>query len=82
MIIVVMLWLAALATGVWAVWPAKEKKVAAVAPPRPEPGSLEGVLVAQLVRAEISAAQYRRAVEGIAARDEQRHPMSVPGEEA
>jgi hypothetical protein len=42
--------------------------------------SLEGVLVAQLVAGEITALQYRRAVEGLAARDEDRHPMAVPPE--
>ncbi|GAA0581915.1 hypothetical protein GCM10010172_78700 [Paractinoplanes ferrugineus] len=50
---------------------------------RPEPKpllSLEGVLVAQRVAGEITADQYRRAVEGLAARDEDRHPMAVPPE--
>ena len=42
---------------------------------------MEGVIVAHLMRREISAEQYRRAVEGLAARDDQRHPMSVPGDE-
>jgi hypothetical protein len=42
------------------------------------PDSLEGVLTAQLMAGEISRPQYVRALERIAARDERRHPMSVP----
>jgi hypothetical protein len=42
------------------------------------PDSLEGVLTAQLLGGEISSRQYVRALERIAARDERRHPMSVP----
>ena len=40
--------------------------------------SLEGVLVTQLHDGEISRSQYRRAMSQIAAREEQRRPMSVP----
>jgi hypothetical protein len=43
-----------------------------------EPESLEGVLVAKLLAGDISTIQYRHAVEGLAARDEDRHPLSVP----
>ena len=43
-----------------------------------EPESLEGVLVAKLLAAEITTAQYRHALEGLAARDEDRHPLTVP----
>lgn len=46
---------------------------------RPEK-SLEGVLVAQLVAGEITRAQYLKAVEGLAARDAERHPLTVPPE--
>ncbi|GID91590.1 hypothetical protein ACFQFC_01825 [Amorphoplanes digitatis] len=42
--------------------------------------SLEGVLSTQLVAREITPGQYRRAVEGLAARDDERHPMNVPRE--
>ncbi|MFI1991766.1 hypothetical protein [Actinoplanes sp. NPDC020271] len=86
MAIVILLWVAALAVGVWAVWPSTR-----TATPEPagdpavagqtRPDSLEGVLVSQLIRAEITPQQYRRAVEGLAARDDQRHPMSVPRDE-
>jgi hypothetical protein len=44
------------------------------------PGSLEGVLAGQLMSGRISRAQYRRAIEGLAARDEDRHPLAVPPE--
>jgi hypothetical protein len=43
-----------------------------------EPESLEGVLVAQLVAGEITPSQYRRSIEGLAARDDDRNPLSVP----
>jgi hypothetical protein len=42
------------------------------------PDSLEGVLVVQLADGEISRGQYRRAMSQIAAREEERRPMSVP----
>ncbi|MEU4236772.1 hypothetical protein [Actinoplanes sp. NPDC026619] len=84
-----------LALAAWT-WPGLEQEVerasAAASPkpetaPEPEPAikpslSLEGVLVAQLVAGEINTEQYRRAVEGLAARDEDRHPMAVPPENA
>ncbi|GAA2893663.1 hypothetical protein Acy02nite_27740 [Actinoplanes cyaneus] len=48
-------------------------------PPPPRlPDTLEGVLTAQLLADEISRPQYVRAMERIAARDERRHPLSVP----
>ncbi|GAA2606829.1 hypothetical protein Adu01nite_17300 [Paractinoplanes durhamensis] len=50
--------------------------------PEAAPPSLEGVLVTQLMAGQISAGQYRRAVEGLAARDDDRHPMAVPPENA
>ncbi|MBG0562288.1 hypothetical protein [Actinoplanes aureus] len=42
------------------------------------PSSLEGVIVEQLMRGEITRRQYLRAVERIAARDEHRHPLNIP----
>ncbi len=88
MAIVILLWLAALAVGVWAVWPSPSKTARRAARAeatevarKPSPDSLEGVLVGHLLRQEITPEQYRRAVEGLAARDDQRHPMSVPGDE-
>jgi len=42
------------------------------------PDSLEGVLVAQRYAGAITCGQYLRAMEGIAARDDERHPLSVP----
>jgi hypothetical protein len=43
------------------------------------PESLEGVLCAQLMDGEITRRQYLRSMAGIAARDEERHPLTVPG---
>jgi len=48
--------------------------------PEVRPESLEGVLVAQLMAGEVTCGQYQRAVEGLAARDEDRHPLAVPPE--
>ena len=48
--------------------------------PVPRPESLEGVLVAQLMAGEITRDQYLKAVEGLAARDDERHPLAVPRE--
>ncbi|MEU4562831.1 hypothetical protein AB0F72_31010 [Actinoplanes sp. NPDC023936] len=42
------------------------------------PQSLEGVLCVQLLDGEITAAQYVRSMAGIAARDDERHPLTVP----
>jgi len=53
---------------------------AGTAPARRAPESLEGVLVAQLTGAEITRRQYTRAMEQLAARDDERHPLSVPPE--
>src|SRR4051794_19156287 len=50
----------------------------AVHPDGPE--SLEGVLVVQLMSGKINRGQYLHAVEGIAARDDERHPLTVPPE--
>ena len=48
--------------------------------PEPGPESLEGVLVVQLAAGEITRAQYQHALAGLAARDEERHPLAVPPE--
>ena len=54
---------------------------AAAAPARSRrPESLEGVLVAQLASDQITQRQYRREMERIAARDDERHPLAVPPE--
>jgi hypothetical protein len=50
-------------------------------PLEPSPDSLEGVLVTQLTEGEITRGQYRRAMALIAAREEERRPMSVPTED-
>ncbi|MCU7724879.1 hypothetical protein ODJ79_14225 [Actinoplanes sp. KI2] len=60
---------------------AKDDPPAAPTPPaaRPaDPQSLEGVLVVKLLAGDITTTQYRHALEGLAARDEDRHPLSAP----
>ncbi|WP_229074604.1 hypothetical protein [Actinoplanes sp. DH11] len=42
-----------------------------------EPATLEGILTAQLISGEITQRQYLRALENLAARDEERHPLSL-----
>jgi hypothetical protein len=42
------------------------------------PQSLEGVLCAQLMDGEITQMQYVRSMAGLAARDDERHPLTVP----
>ncbi|BBH71515.1 hypothetical protein ACTI_82000 [Actinoplanes sp. OR16] len=42
------------------------------------PQSLEGVLCAQLLDGEITRQQYVRSMAGLAARDDERHPLVVP----
>ncbi len=62
----------------WGVWTARQRYFPIGFTGVPMPDSLEGVLTAQLLGGEISRRQYVRALERIAARDERRHPMSVP----
>jgi hypothetical protein len=50
---------------------------AAPAPPQ----TLEGALVLQLLNAEINGRQYLHAMELLAARDADRHPLGVPPED-
>ncbi|MFI7542499.1 hypothetical protein [Actinoplanes sp. NPDC049599] len=48
---------------------------------RPEPPeSLEGALVRQLLADQISGRQYRRAMQRLAERDVDRHPLPMPPE--
>lgn len=53
---------------------------AAGAEPAPRPESLEGVLVAQLMAGEITRSQYLKAVERLAARENERQLPAVPPE--
>lgn len=46
----------------------------------PKPETLEGALVRQLMKREISGRQYRRAMQGLAERDDDRHPLTIPPE--
>ncbi|MFC7532804.1 hypothetical protein [Actinoplanes sp. GCM10030250] len=71
-----------------ALWPAREagKGRGDEFPPGgpaavPEPSSLEGVLVRQLLKGDLSRPQYLREIERVAARDDERHPLKIPGDE-
>ena len=78
--------------SVMVVWPRREDQAGSgghgrgkadrlAAPDGPvQPVSLEGVLCAQLADGEISRRQYLRAMEQLAARDDERHPLAVPPE--
>ncbi|RSM68079.1 hypothetical protein DMB66_14295 [Actinoplanes sp. ATCC 53533] len=46
----------------------------------PKPETLEGALVRQLMEREISGRQYRHAMQRLAERDVDRHPLSIPPE--
>jgi hypothetical protein len=48
--------------------------------PTVEPESPEGVLTRKLIGGTITPTQYRHAIEGLAVRDEDRHPMAIPPE--
>ncbi|BCJ46704.1 hypothetical protein GCM10010168_37740 [Actinoplanes ianthinogenes] len=54
--------------------------VADAPPPVPRAASTEGLLVIQLLRGELDPGHYRNAMAALAARDETRHPMRLPGE--
>ncbi|MEU4694694.1 hypothetical protein [Actinoplanes sp. NPDC023714] len=47
------------------------------AEPGAAPTTLEGILTGQLLSGEISQRQYLRALESLAARDEERHPLTL-----
>jgi len=47
-------------------------------PPVVRPSSLEGMIVALLIAGEITACEYRQAVEELAAQDDASHPLTVP----
>jgi hypothetical protein len=51
-------------------------------PAMAEPRSLEGVLTEQLAEGGINRRQYIRAMESLAARDAERHPLHVPPDAA
>ncbi|MEU8663876.1 hypothetical protein [Actinoplanes philippinensis] len=51
-------------------------------PAGPAPLSLEGTLVAGLLDGRFSREQYRGAVARLAAREEERNPMALPGPDA
>ncbi|MBO3738921.1 hypothetical protein [Actinoplanes flavus] len=85
MMILLVATLGLIAAAILALWPAPGDRAhrapaAAIAEPAEtaRPTCLEGVLAAQLVGGDISRPQYLRAIERLAARDEERHPLAVP----
>ncbi|GGN50690.1 hypothetical protein FHR83_009199 [Actinoplanes campanulatus] len=76
----------AFAITLFVVWPALRKAIKAesAAPDEakaddaPPPTTLEGALADLPLQGEINWAQYQRASERIAARDDEEHPLSVP----
>jgi len=88
--VILLLAIALLTAGVAAVWPrsgespgaggVKHSTKVPATPASPASESLEGVLVRQLVVGEITRRQYVHAMGKIAARDNDRHPLSVPPE--
>ena len=91
MAMIVMLTLAVVMVVVVLVWPVvegwnaadaakasgKDVETAATAAV-PMPQTLEGALVRQLLNREINGRQYLHAMELLAKRDADRHPLSVP----
>ncbi|MEV4283701.1 hypothetical protein [Actinoplanes xinjiangensis] len=91
MVVLLVATLGLIAAAALAFWPSRDERAApdrtATAPEDgyaepAAPSSLEGVLTAQLIAGEITRSQYLRAQEQIAARDEARHPMNVPWDDA
>lgn len=84
MALAITLVVAALAVAVAIVWAGAGEDPAppvGAAPLRlAAPESIEGALVAQLVTGRITRRQYVRSMEGVAAREEKRHPLAVPPE--
>jgi hypothetical protein len=83
--ILFLIFVATVGVGATLTWPRREDAPRGnggqAGPQRPAaPESLEGALVAQLTSGEITRPQYTRAMEKLAARDAERHPLSVPPE--
>ncbi|XVU29506.1 hypothetical protein ACQPZJ_21255 [Actinoplanes sp. CA-054009] len=84
MVVAVLVILLALMIGVMTAWfrvlpseppPSAKSSPAPSSASSPAPESLEGALTAQLASGAISRAQYLRAMEWVALREEERHPM-------
>ncbi|MEV6305318.1 hypothetical protein AB0M02_38300 [Actinoplanes sp. NPDC051861] len=85
MLVVALLGAAMVAAWTYALWPLSPPADVVESPPvtpLPRVESTEGLLVAQLFRGELTTPQYTRAMECLAARDEARHPVTVPGDGA
>jgi hypothetical protein len=65
-----------------ALWPEPEesepKPVVPAEPAKKSPRTLEGALTHQLLTGEINQRQYRTEQARLAARDAERHPLSLP----
>jgi len=75
--------LALLVVAAWPVlkdWRQPQPTAADGETPAAGPGSPEGSLVSGLMRHEVTAGQYRRAMEHLARRDDDRFPLRVPPE--
>ncbi|MDY7088988.1 MAG: hypothetical protein SYR96_28265 [Actinomycetota bacterium] len=59
---------------------AHRRSTQATAAPGTEPGTLEGGLVADLFTQRLNGSQYQRAMERLAAADDDRRPLRVPPE--
>lgn len=88
MVVVTVVLLAVVAVCAWPAledWKATDTESpgndAATATAAAKPETLEGVLVRQLLSQEISRQQYLHAIERLAERDADRHPLSVPPNE-
>ncbi|MEV4703011.1 hypothetical protein [Actinoplanes sp. NPDC049316] len=81
MLLILLLTAALVGACAYTVWPRDDEAASADAgreAPAHEPVTLEGALVVQLVAGEISRPQYVHAMEKLAARDDERHPLAVP----
>ncbi|WP_127508592.1 hypothetical protein [Actinoplanes solisilvae] len=87
LLLVVTVLLTIMAVGMWAALkdlPARDPDDSSPGERRPASSptasSLEGALVASLLRHEITPGQYQRAIERLAERDDDIHPFTVPPE--
>ncbi|GAA0450498.1 hypothetical protein Ade02nite_59680 [Paractinoplanes deccanensis] len=76
MVVGVLVVLVGLMLGVMVSWFREEPAPDPEPQPVAEPESLEGALATQLAAGAITRAQYVRAMEWLALREEERHPMA------
>ncbi|MEU4164048.1 hypothetical protein [Actinoplanes sp. NPDC026670] len=85
MLFVIVMVVTLLVAIVFTVWPTPAKPGTSIAsaagpvePASTEPTTLEGTLATQVIHGEISSRQYVHALEGLASRENERDPLSVP----